>query len=309
MLGHLTLFLAPLLTITQAAFAADVPNHVADYSSPSWQKASLYERIETASKALVGTPYLLGNLGEGADGIYDRDPLFRFDVFDCTTFVETVLSVARSNQDSDFLPAMLAIRYDRAQVGFVSRNHFPEQDWIPNNIREGFFSDATAPVQARFGLPTAVATIDKRGWYRKMTIDAIQGPFSIPDRVALLPHLQAEGQGFEPVVNRLPYIPFTMILSPSGDSLNAEIVDALPEYGVANMVRPGWDLVAAAGTQLNISHQVLWFKRGQDVVIRHATPSTGDENKRVIEERLVDYIRRNSGIPTLKGLHVLKILD
>ncbi len=64
------------------------------------QAASLPQRVEAISELFLGVPYKLGALGEGPGGEFDRDPLIRFDAFDCTTFVETVMALAL-NSDLD----------------------------------------------------------------------------------------------------------------------------------------------------------------------------------------------------------------
>lgn len=98
----------------------------------------------------LGAKYVLDPLGEGAG--YDADPLIRFDAFDCTTFVETVLAdgdVARLNK----------IRYAGGVVAFENRNHFIETDWLPNN------ADLVEVVSARYGTTKLRnVTIDKRAW-------------------------------------------------------------------------------------------------------------------------------------------------
>src|SRR5690606_32543867 len=56
---------------------------------------SLPERVDKLSSIFLGSDYVGDPLGEGESGVYDRDPLYRFDAFDCTTYVETVLALSR----------------------------------------------------------------------------------------------------------------------------------------------------------------------------------------------------------------------
>lgn len=102
----------------------------------------------------VGVPYLESPLGEG-DG-YDNDPLIRFDAFDCTTFVETV--VADGNVDK-----LNQIRYENGEVDFLKRNHFIESDWLNNNIKY------VQNISAKFA-PTQIrrVIIDKQAWLKKV---------------------------------------------------------------------------------------------------------------------------------------------
>jgi len=102
----------------------------------------------------IGARYTADPLGERHAP--DADPLIRFDAFDCTTFVETVLAggdVQKLNK----------IRYSDGVPDLVRRNHFIETDWITNN------SDIVRNVSNRYA-PTAIhmVTIDKKNWFRVM---------------------------------------------------------------------------------------------------------------------------------------------
>lgn len=100
----------------------------------------------------LGARYILDPLGE-EDG-YDTDPLIRYDAFDCTTFVETVLA------DGD-ISQLMKIRYRDGIVRWENRNHFIETDWLPNN------SNLLRNVSERYG--SAVVrhvVVDKRSWAR-----------------------------------------------------------------------------------------------------------------------------------------------
>ena len=100
----------------------------------------------------VGARYVADPLGEGRAP--DTDPLIRFDAFDCTTFVETVLA------DGD-VQKLNKIRYADGVPDFVRRNHFIETDWLSNN------SDIVKNVSNQYA-PTAThtVTIDKKNWFR-----------------------------------------------------------------------------------------------------------------------------------------------
>ena len=101
----------------------------------------------------LGAKYINDPLGEGVAP--DTDPLIRFDAFDCTTFVETVLA----NGDEKRLNQ---IRYKNGKVDFMNRNHFIETDWLNNN------SNIVKNVSALYA-PVAVrrVTIDKKNWFKK----------------------------------------------------------------------------------------------------------------------------------------------
>ena len=105
-------------------------------------------------QSFLGARYLNSPLGEEVDP--DNDPLIRFDAFDCTTFVETVIS-------DNNLKKLNKIRYKNGQVDFLARNHFIETDWLQNN------SDVVQNVSNRYG-PVQVRSvkIDKKSWFKKV---------------------------------------------------------------------------------------------------------------------------------------------
>ena len=102
--------------------------------------------MEAISALFLGVPYKLGPLGEGPDGEFDRDPLIRFDAFDCTTFVETVMALALESDLDAAARTLQKIRYKDGQIGYATRNHFIGLDWVPNNVRAGSLRDITADV-------------------------------------------------------------------------------------------------------------------------------------------------------------------
>ena len=72
----------------------------------------LNDRLESVSSPFLNRPYLPnGPLGEGTNGKYDRGPLYRTDQFDCTTFVETTVALARSHSLRDFKKEIIHNRY------------------------------------------------------------------------------------------------------------------------------------------------------------------------------------------------------
>ncbi len=107
------------------------------------QENSLQRRIELVSAALLGASYQAGALGEGLSGEYDRNPLYRFDRFDCETYVDTVVALALATNFLDFKKKLNQIRYKHAHIDFFQRNHFPSADWIPNSKKNGTIQELT----------------------------------------------------------------------------------------------------------------------------------------------------------------------
>jgi hypothetical protein len=133
-------------------------------AEPALPQAPILERIEAISAKYLGSPYLLDPLGEGAGAAIDRDPLIRFDAFDCQTFVETVIAEARGGTARQIADEMRAIRYQDGVVDFGKRNHFPDADWIPHNVALGILVDVSAKIAGDWPLKVARTHINRRAW-------------------------------------------------------------------------------------------------------------------------------------------------
>lgn len=89
------------------------------------------QRIAFISHALLGSPYRADTLIGGP-----RQPerlVVRDDVFDCVTFLETVLAAARSHDAAQFPAQLRLIRYRGGDVEWRARNHY-FADWCSNNV-------------------------------------------------------------------------------------------------------------------------------------------------------------------------------
>ena len=259
---------------------------------------SVVTRMEVLSGKFIGLPYgETGPLGEGGSGRYDQDPLYRFDTFDCTTFVETVLSLAHSNSVSEFEVLMNQIRYENGEVDYLKRNHFPSLQWIPNNTHNGLLREINAqvlPIEQRM---TAEAVIDFGGWLQKASLNTIQVPTaSESQKLAILNELKSQSSRYSPVIARLDYLPIPALLA------NPSLLSLIPSGTMVSFVRPNWDLTAAIGTHMNVSHQGLIFQKNGITILRHASA----KEKRVVELPLVDYLNKFQNHPTLKGIHLLQ---
>ena len=92
------------------------------------------ERIDTISRALVGSPYVAYPLIGGPHK--PEQFVLRDDAFDCVTYCETVLAAARSFVAGDFAAQLRKIRYRDGDVAWPERNHY-FADWSLNNIANG----------------------------------------------------------------------------------------------------------------------------------------------------------------------------
>ena len=73
------------------------------YQLPLFQSTTpIAERIDFLTQLFLGKPYILGAQGEGKQGEFDQSPLYRFDGFDCVTYVNNILALAISNSPNEF---------------------------------------------------------------------------------------------------------------------------------------------------------------------------------------------------------------
>lgn len=91
-------------------------------------------RVDALSKALLGCPYEAHGLVGSADS--PEVLTASLERFDCVTYVETVLALARSARADDFAGWLRLIRYEGGNVAWESRNHYMT-GWIRANIRLG----------------------------------------------------------------------------------------------------------------------------------------------------------------------------
>ncbi len=255
-------------------------------------------RLEAFSGTYLGLPYGDGGpLGEGPEGRYDQDPLYRFDTFDCTTFVETMTALALSETPEEFEDHLREIRYENGVIDYVTRNHFPSLQWIPHNIANGYWRDVTRELVEPKQIKVARALINLPRHYEMKKLEELR-VFDIPssELPARLLEWQQEGSRLRATEATLDYIAIDWLVN------NSQILTKIPSGSVVNFVRPNWDLTAVIGTHMNVSHQGLIFQRNGKTWLRHASVS-GD--KRVKEELFLDYIRKFVGHATLKGVHFM----
>lgn len=255
-------------------------------------------RLDLFSQKFLGLPYgKNGPLGEGETARYDADPLYRFDTFDCTTFVETIIALALSGNVDEFEMNINKIRYANSEVGYLTRNHFTSLQWVPNNIENGLFDEINEKVLPLKRQELAKATINMGGWLSKLTSSAIQGRgLSEEEKGIRLQELQDIAPFYPPTEATMNYLAIDVLVQ------NPKLLHKIPHGAIVNFVRPNWDLTQNAGTHLNVSHQGFLFRKGKTLYLRHAS-TTG----LVKEDVFLDYLKKFVNHSTLKGIHLLKL--
>lgn len=229
------------------------------------------------------TPYLVDPLGEAELGDISSRPLYRFDGFDCTTFVETMMALSLARDAEDFRKLMNRIRYKAGTVSYFTRNHFPTLDWIPNNVRSGFVKDVTSSIA---NAQESVTYIEKDKWYLK------KGHKSFA---------KSQKKSWA----RVLYIA-------KEDLLSEKVLARIPSGAIFNVVRPAWDLKEATGTALDVSHQGLVVREQGETYIIHASNGRGrdgtDDTLRVKKDLLRDYVEQvMMSSATTAGMNFLTI--
>ena len=91
-------------------------------------------RIDLLSREFLGRPYKSNPL----IGSADTAEVFTasLDGFDCVTYIETVVALARASSVDDFIEWLRKIRYEHGRIQWERRNHYMTR-WIRNNARNG----------------------------------------------------------------------------------------------------------------------------------------------------------------------------
>lgn len=267
------------------ALYSDVPRF-----SQSVPGGTLESRLRTYALQFLSekSPYLVDPLGEGASDELSPGPLYRFDGFDCTTFVETVVALAVSSSPQEFRQRINQIRYKKGAVSYQTRNHFPSVDWIPNNTEAGFVRDITGQVAGRL-TRWSQTWIEKGEWLRK------KGP-----------RFESLGQDFKTELGRIPYIGKEDLLAVPG------LMERIPSGVIFHVVRPNWNLKKSIGTELDVSHMGFLMREKGLLYMVHASNGASrdgsDDSQRVKKELLSDYIERvMMKSPSTAGINILEI--
>ena len=98
-------------------------------------------RMEVLSASLVGCPYE----AHGLVGSAETPEAFTASLagFDCVTYVETVLALARASDPAGFADELCRVRYDGGRVEWARRNHYMT-DWVRRNARAGIVRPVAA---------------------------------------------------------------------------------------------------------------------------------------------------------------------
>jgi hypothetical protein len=204
---------------------------------------------------------------EGAPQISDSAPLLP-NRYDCTTFVETVVALARSQASKDFFANLVAIRYHGGKNDYLHRNHFPEIDWIPNNEKAGILKDVTWDIAESSGCSKQAEkkVIDRAHWLAQQVKRG-----KVSRSIASV----EDGAWSGSVEAVVPYIALADV---------ARTESSIPDGAVLNIVRK-----SKQGTPVLITHQGFVIHKDGKAWLRHA--SVGGNIRTLM---LSDYLRELS---------------
>lgn len=99
--------------------------------------------------SLLGARYEANPLDRGAKGT-DEPLRTGFDGFDCVTYVETVLALARTvaigkTDAADYTAELARLRYDEGAPGYCARRHY-FGDWADRQVQAGHLDEITTEI-------------------------------------------------------------------------------------------------------------------------------------------------------------------
>lgn len=260
------------------------------------------EKINKASAFFLGRPYQFEPNGEGAQGLFNQEPLYRTDIFDCQTYVSTVLAIVLSHNLSEFQKNIRLVDYKQGQVSFMTRNHFGDADWLQNNMKNGFLKNISADIAGNNSVATASAVIDRENWYRDLSITRIHiDGLSQQQRVQKLNDLHAESKLVHNSVGTIIYIPLHKLLMVDGSP--SAILNNIPSGSIVLLIRPNIDLTSKIGTHINVMHMGFAIRENNYLYFRAASSS----HHRVVDILLVDYLRAFQKASNNGGISVMEV--
>ncbi len=225
--------------------------------------------ITTISSTFLDKPYQLDPLGE-ENAELDNDPLIRFDVFDCQTFVETVLAIKMSSQTNEWKSNLIKIRYKNNVISFLKRNHFIELDWLNNNV---FFKNITEEIFTTNSLSTFKTTISLNNFFKYHNI------------YEKLPQKEIDVS--------LKSVPLSVLLK-------NDIINQIPNESIILIAHKNYYNKKFKSSFL-ISHMGFLIFKNNKPYLRHAA-----RKDKVKDSPFKEYLLKNFGTSKYSGIVVLK---
>lgn len=272
----------------------------------SVKKLPLEQRLLQLSAALLNKPYQNEPLGEGASGKFNQEPLYRFDCFDCTTYVNTILALSLAQNLVDFQTKLQKIVYLHGKISFFKRTHFVDADWLPNNLANGYLKPINQQVAGKNNIATTQLLLNRKNWYQHLTIDRIKIPDLTPAQQAVkLQMLHAHGNQEKNIMSSVTYIPIDKLFPHSNNSnnINYSLFAKIPNGTIILFVQHDPDTAKEIGTSINITHMGLVVWQNDKPYLRAASSLKG----KTVDLPLIDYVQYYSSDPRIKGISLYQI--
>jgi hypothetical protein len=254
--------------------------------------------IALVTQSLMNKPYIMWPTGEGPSGEIHTAPLYRFDGFDCVSFVETALALSCSYSFESFKSNLSKIRYSSSPNTFFSRNHFHESDWLPHNIAKNGLTDFT---ETRFKkIKTIIDTIDKPNWFRSFRLSNIVKPSEAERLSVAKEKILFYANNSKPIDFTLPYFP----IASENDIMTAN--SGLVHGDLLHFVwKTNSGKLSNSGTNYYIHHLGFIVKNNGVIFLRSA--SLSKSNRAVVNVIFKDYLDDLVKNPDFLGINVTRL--
>jgi hypothetical protein len=221
-------------------------------------------RAAAATRPLVGAPYVLSALGEGAGP--DADPRFRLDAFDCLGFLETAIALGSSRSLEEAAHALDDVRYG-GPPALDARNHEVQAQWLPRNLAKGWIVELTRPLAGVQAIPVPIEFTPARWRALRAARRAIDG----------LPAAREPVGRFE-----LWAVPpeALVALGPSIPDGTAIVVVREDEPGRCTRVSHVGLVVAGPSGERSVRHATAWPRDGRGRVVEEPLAVFAERQRR-----------------------------
>jgi hypothetical protein len=255
----------------------------------------------------VGRPYLLGSLGDGALSCIDQRPFMRSDVFDCVTFVVTVLALSMSSSVLDFVSNMKILLYVDGNPGYVNRMHFISGQWNSVLAVKNILCDITAELAGSLNddaLKMSSINLNVSEFFKNKTVDDVFliGDCSAQDKIYALNSLKQNAGSLLDVKSEICFISFQDLFLLPLES-RCLLYSSIPDGSVFEIVRCDWGIENKIGTLLDVCHMGFIFADNGQTTCCHASSVLGG----VVSVACDEYFRSYLDIDSSSGVNIQKI--
>ena len=229
-----------------------------------WERFPIVaERLKALSILGLGAPYQLGPLGEEIGR--DKDPVFRIDKFDCTTFVLTKTALLYSQNLKQAREMMKFLNYG-LEENLLTREKEPKITF-ENRLHFTSFRNKVSP------------------YFRDIT-EQIAGPERIREKKIILNKIKPDGQRLIDIDWEkeiiLKYIP--------SEHINKKLLGELPKAVGIAFIRAGDEKIG-----LDVRHEGFLF---DSELFFHASSKRGQ----VVVDNFLEWYFSQDNIPKFQGV-------